>query len=59
VQKSLGAARDTAEGHAAAAEQVAASTEQTSASAQEVSATAELLQTASRRVHALIGEFRV
>lgn len=58
VQKSLGAARDTAEGHAAAAEEVAASTEQTSASAQEVSATAELLQTASRRVREMIGEFR-
>lgn len=59
VQRSLTAARDTAEGHAAAAEQVAASTEQTSASAQEVSATAELLQTASLRVRGLITEFRV
>jgi methyl-accepting chemotaxis protein len=59
VQRSLTAARDTAEGHAAAAEQVAASTEQTSASAQEVSATAEMLQTASLRVRGLITEFRV
>lgn len=59
VQRSLTAARDTAEGHAAAAEQVAASTEQTSASAQEVSATAELLQTASLRVRGLTTEFRV
>ncbi|WP_396223411.1 methyl-accepting chemotaxis protein [Gemmatimonas sp.] len=59
VQRSLTAARDTAEGHAAAAEQVAASTEQTSASAQQVSATAELLQTASLRVRGLTTEFRV
>jgi len=58
VQKSLTSARDTSEGHAAAAEEVAASTEQTSASAQEVSATAEMLQTASLRVRGLIGEFR-
>jgi methyl-accepting chemotaxis protein len=58
MQKSLLSARDTSEGHAAAAEEVAASTEQTSASAQEVSATAEMLQTASVRVRALIGEFR-
>jgi methyl-accepting chemotaxis protein len=59
VQRSLTSARDTAEGHAAAAEQVAASTEQTSASAQQVSATAELLQTASLRVRGLTTEFRV
>lgn len=59
VQRSLTAACDTAEGHAAAAEQVAASTEQTSASAEEVSATAEMLQTASLRVRGLIAEFRV
>jgi methyl-accepting chemotaxis protein len=59
VQRSLTAARDTAEGHAAAAEQVAASTEQTSAAAQEVSATAEMLQTASLRVRGLTTEFRV
>lgn len=58
VQRSLTSARDTSEGHAAAAEEVAASTEQTSASAQEVSATAELLQTASLRVRGMIGEFR-
>jgi len=58
VQHSLTSARDTSEGHAAAAEQVAASTEQTSASAQEVSATAEMLQTASMRLRALVGAFR-
>ncbi|MES2524966.1 MAG: methyl-accepting chemotaxis protein [Gemmatimonadota bacterium] len=58
VQKSLTSARDTSEGHAAAAQEVAASTEQTSASAQEVSATAEMLQQASVRVRGLIGEFR-
>lgn len=58
VQHSLTSARDTSEGHAAAAEQVAASTEQTSASAQEVSATAEMLQTASVRLRALVGAFQ-
>jgi methyl-accepting chemotaxis protein len=58
VQQSLTSARDTSEGHAAAAEQVAASTEQTSASAQEVSATAEMLQTASVRLRALVGAFQ-
>jgi len=58
VQHSLTSARDTSEGHAAAAEQVAASTEQTSASAQEVSATAEMLQTASVRLRRLVGAFR-
>lgn len=59
VQRSLTSARDTSEGHAAAAEEVAASTEETSASAEEVSATAEMLQTASLRLRGLIGEFRV
>jgi methyl-accepting chemotaxis protein len=59
VQKSLSAARDTAEGHAAAAEEVAASTEETSAAAEEVSATAEVLQSASVHVRQLVGEFRV
>lgn len=58
VQQSLTSARDTSEGHAAAAHEVAANTEQTSASAQEVSATAELLQTASVRLRALVGGFQ-
>jgi methyl-accepting chemotaxis protein len=58
VQQALGAARDTSEGHAAAAQQVAASTEQTSASAQQVSATAELLERASVRLRGLVGAFR-
>jgi methyl-accepting chemotaxis protein len=58
VQRALASARDTAEGHAAAAEEVAASTEETSASAEEVSATAEMLQTAALRVRALTAEFR-
>ncbi len=58
VQKSLYDARDTAEGHATAAEKVAVSTGLTSVSAQEVSTTAEMLQTASLRVRSLISEFR-
>lgn len=57
VQRSLYDARDAAEGHAAASEEVAASTEQTSAAAEEVSATAEMLQAASLRVRGLISEF--
>ncbi len=58
VQHSLVSARDTSEGHAAAAQEVAASTEETSASAEEVSATAEMLQTASVRLRSLVGGFR-
>ncbi len=58
VQHSLTSARDTSEGHAAAAQEVAASTEETSASAQEVSATAEMLQTASVRLRSLVSGFR-
>lgn len=58
VRFALSAARNTAEGHAAAAEEVAASIEETSASAEEVSATAEVLKTAALRVRGLIGEFR-
>ncbi|MCU0635214.1 MAG: methyl-accepting chemotaxis protein, partial [Gemmatimonadaceae bacterium] len=58
VHSAVTKARDLADGHAAAAEQVAASTQQTSASTQEVSATAELLETAARRVHAMVGTFR-
>jgi methyl-accepting chemotaxis protein len=58
VQTSVARARDLADGHAAAAEQVAASTQQTSASTQEVSATAELLDTAARRVREVIAAFR-
>jgi methyl-accepting chemotaxis protein len=58
VQGAVARARDLADGHAAAAEQVAASTQQTSASTQEVSATAELLETAAMRVRELVGGFR-
>ncbi len=58
VQQSLTSARDTSEGHAAAAQEVAASTEETSASAEEVSATAEMLQTASVRLRSLVSGFR-
>lgn len=58
VQHSLTSARDTSEGHAAAAQEVAASTEETSASAEEVSATADMLQTASVRLRSLVGGFR-
>lgn len=58
VQHSLTRARDTSEGHAAAAQEVAASTEETSASAEEVSATADMLQTASVRLRSLVGGFR-
>jgi methyl-accepting chemotaxis protein len=58
VSRALASARETSEGHAAAAQEVAASTEETSASAEEVSATAEMLQTASGRLRGLVGAFR-
>ncbi len=58
VDGALNSARDTAQGHAAAAEQVAASTEQTSATAEELAATAEALREGSARVRELVAEFK-
>jgi methyl-accepting chemotaxis protein len=58
VDAALNSARDTAQGHAAAAEQVAASTEETSATAEELAATAEALREGSARVRELVAEFK-
>jgi methyl-accepting chemotaxis protein len=58
VDAALNSARDTAQGHAAAAEEVAASTEQTSATAEELAATAESLREGSARVKELVSEFK-
>jgi len=58
VDGALNSARDTAQGHAAAAEEVAASTEQTSATAEELAATAEALREGSARVRELVAEFK-
>ena len=58
VDGALNSARDTAQGHAAAAEQVAASTEETSATAEELAATAEALREGSERVRELVAEFK-
>jgi methyl-accepting chemotaxis protein len=58
VDAALNSARDTAQGHAAAAEEVAASTEQTSATAEELAATAEALREGSARVRELVSEFK-
>jgi methyl-accepting chemotaxis protein len=58
VESALGSARETAEGHAAAAEEVAASTQQTSATSEELTATAEVLRDGSARVRALVKEFK-
>ena len=58
VDAALNSARDTAQGHAAAAEEVAASTEETSATAEELAATAEALREGSARVRELVSEFK-
>ena len=58
VDGALTSARDTAQGHAAAAEEVAASTEETSATAEELAATAEALREGSARVRELVAEFK-
>ena len=58
VDAALNSARDTAQGHAAAAEEVAASTQQTSATAEELAATAEALREGSARVRELVLEFK-
>ena len=58
VERALLRARDTAESHAAAAQEVAASTEETSATVEQVSATAEVLQEGARRMRELVATFR-
>jgi methyl-accepting chemotaxis protein len=58
VDSALTSARDTAQGHAAAAQEVAASTEETSATAEELAATAEALREGASRVRELVAEFK-
>jgi methyl-accepting chemotaxis protein len=58
VERALLRARDTAESHAAAAQEVAASTEETSATVEQVSATAEVLHDGARRMRELVATFR-
>ena len=52
-------AGDTAQSHAAAAEQVAAATEETSASVEELEATSHMLNASARRVRERVKEFIV
>ncbi|GAC1515539.1 MAG: methyl-accepting chemotaxis protein [Gemmatimonadaceae bacterium] len=58
VTAAIDTARDAAQGHAAASEEVAAAAEETSASVHEVSETAIDLKTAAGRVQAMVATFK-
>jgi methyl-accepting chemotaxis protein len=58
VEQAITTARDAAQGHASAAEEVAAAAEQTSGSMQEVAATAAELEGAAEQVKRVTSQFR-
>ena len=59
VEEAIAKAGDTAQSHAASAEQVAAATEETSASVEELEATSHMLNDSARRVREKVSEFVV
>ena len=59
VEEAIAKAGDTAQSHAASAEEVAAATEQTSASVEELEATSQMLNGSARRVRERVSEFKV
>jgi methyl-accepting chemotaxis protein len=59
VEEAIAKAGDTAQSHAASAEEVAAATEQTSASVQELEATSNMLNESARRARERVLEFRL
>ena len=59
VEEAIAKAGDTAQSHAASAEEVAAATEETSASVEELEATSHMLTDSARRVREKVNEFMV
>ena len=59
VEEAIAKAGDTAQSHAASAQEVAAATEETSASVEELEATSHMLKDSARRVRERVSEFIV